>query len=77
MADCKHSGVISSFSRLLFVVSLLLPFPLMEFSLEGGDVADELLLVVLLLDKIEETENMLGFFGTIGVVMVVIVSCNL
>lgn len=49
----------------------------MEFSLEGGDVADELLLVVLLLDKIEETENMLGFFGTIGVVMVVIVSCNL
>ena len=38
--------------------------------MEGGDVADE-----LVLDKIEETENMLGFFGTIGVV--VIVSCNL
>ena len=63
----KHSGVISSFSLLVSF-----PFPLMEFSLEGGDVADEL---VVLLDKIEETENMLGFFGTIGVV--VIVSCNL
>ena len=50
----------------------------MEFSLEGGDVADELLVLLLLLDKIEETENMLGFFGTIGVVVVlVIVSCNL